>query len=71
MKTKHAYPVISGEDQVFELGITKREYFAAKAMDIVVDRFKDFANEGEVPVQTIARQSFALADAMLEEGAKS
>jgi hypothetical protein len=50
-----------------EQGMTLRDYFAAKAMSALQQRgFQMFEkNEEDLPDKSIAREAYALADAML------
>lgn len=70
-----AFPstVEAGEDRfgnkshIFYRGMTLRDYFAANAMSALQQRgFRMFeTNEEDFPDESIAREAYALADAML------
>lgn len=63
-RTAYAFP-IGTADQVFEPGMTMRDYFAAKAMQGLMGRVW-----GDIPAEelfaTWSRSAYALADAMLQ-----
>lgn len=73
--SKTAFPIAS--DAIgHDAGMALRDYFAAKAMPIVAERFNmQFDEDGSrcispMSFQSIAHDAYQLADAMLQERAK-
>lgn len=70
-----AHPVSSVADFQF-MGLSLRDYFAAKALPIVAERFNmQFDEDGSrcispMSFQSIAHDAYQLADAMMQERAK-
>lgn len=64
IKDEPAFPIHGPVTGYQFPGLTLRDYFAAKAMAVMVDRFRDdtFAY--------IAQEAYTMADAMLQERAK-
>ena len=58
MKTIPAFPTNAMSHDEFDIGMTLRDYFAAKAMQALIDNDGLFS---EIPTQ-----AYALADAMLK-----
>lgn len=52
------------------MGMTLRDYFAAKAMQSILALGEAYDYEGDTPVEQLPRHAYALADAMLAERAK-
>lgn len=59
-----AFPIVGTHEQVLEIGMTLRDYFAAKAMRLYF-LGEDSASLSGDPKQ-IAAWSYAMADAMLK-----
>jgi hypothetical protein len=58
--TKSAFPLTVNHGQSFEMGMTLRDYFAAKAMAALVNK---------VPVDAV-KSAYRIADRMMEERGK-
>jgi hypothetical protein len=69
MKDQSAFPV-TDQDEPIESGLTKREYFAALAMQGV--EASNFENEHQLiqGAQRVAQRAVALADALIAELSK-
>lgn len=63
VKNEPAFPVVSPER--IDGGITKREYFAAMAMQGMLSYI------GSLHYESISERAFTIADAMLAESEKS
>jgi len=48
------------------LGMTLRDYFAAKAMQALASKFEDAPDERIICAHYLARRSYEIADTMLE-----
>lgn len=74
MKTnkEKAFPVVT-DDTVFETGMALRDYFAAKAMQALIQNMKDTdntVNGGYIPTtidEYVAKNAYDVADAMLKQ----
>lgn len=61
--------VVPSNDHIYEYGLTKREFFAAMAMQALIPKMNsNMATEDGV--KTMIRGCYELADALLEEGKK-
>jgi hypothetical protein len=63
-KGKTAFPIIGHLQDVREVGITMRDYFAARAMEVNLNKCECFPDEHWR--MGVALDSYAMADAMLE-----
>ena len=63
-KGKTAFPIIGQLQDVREVGITMRDYFAARAMEVNLNKCECFPDEHWR--MGVALDSYAMADAMLE-----
>lgn len=63
-KGKTAFPIIGQLQDVREVGITMRDYFAARAMEVNLNKCECFPDEHWRT--GVALDSYAMADAMLE-----
>jgi hypothetical protein len=57
-----AFP-INVDSEMTCLGITARDYFAAKAMDVAMNQIKDYYG---IDKDAVAKWCYAMADAMLK-----
>ena len=60
---KPAYPCYSFETESYESGLTKREYFAAMAMQGLLSSLTE---DDSLHNQTLAKSSFEIADEMIK-----
>ena len=72
MKKEYAFPHENNYKEKFE-GMTLRDYFAAKAMQMEMQSTKEYYNNGECDVSewsqlfvNIAEQAYLMADEMME-----
>ena len=61
-----AFPTTVYSNESFQ-GMTLRDYFAAKAMDVALNQTKDYYG---LQMDDMAKWCFQMADAMLKERAK-
>lgn len=66
--TRELQPHQFGNDDFCEMGMSLRDYFAAKAMQAMVA--SDSYESGDWGQEDIAEQSYQMADAMLKARAK-
>ena len=73
MKNQLAFPAPAGVAHITEQGMTLRDYFAAKAMQMEMQSTKEYYNNGECDVSewsqlfvNIAEQAYLMADEMME-----
>lgn len=69
-----AFPVstdiLSLPEPAAVMGMTLRDYFAAKAMQSIFALGESYDYGGNPPIDELPRHAYALADAMLRERAK-
>ena len=60
-----AFPLVGTHQHVIETGMTLRDYFAAKAMQALLNRAGRCGDLGHMEAINVAADSFHMADAML------
>ena len=64
MKDKAAFPLHdTGHGQAYDKGMTLRDYFAAKALDVSIQQTKDFHG---IDKAYVATWCYEMADAMMK-----
>lgn len=68
-----AFPASQSEHNASEIGLTKREYIAAMAMQGIVSEYNDQyrVNDGHLYYPSIAKDAVGMADALLQELSKA
>ena len=60
-----AFPLVGTHQHVIETGMTLRDYFAAKAMQALLNRTNRYDNLGHMETINVATNSFHMANTIL------